>query len=130
MAKCLAEGAQEFMSTTSRILLGLALGLALGLFYGWFIQPVEYVDTAPNALRQDFRSDYVLAVAETYDAHQAISKAQVRLATLGPEPALNYVVAAIDYGVAEGMPQRDLESLNRLALALRDVPSAPEIESP
>ncbi|MGD2162195.1 MAG: hypothetical protein PVH60_00345 [Anaerolineales bacterium] len=118
------------MRTTSRLLLGLALGLVIGLLYGWVIQPIEYVDTAPNALRQDFRSDYVLAIAETYRAHQELQQAQVHLGTLGAEPAANYVLDAIDYGVEHGMTQRDLETLNELAVALRDLPSAPEIGSP
>jgi hypothetical protein len=118
------------MGTTSRILLGLALGLVIGLLYGWVIRPVEYVDTAPNALREDFRSDYVLAIAEAYLGHQDLAEAQVHLGTLGPEPAVNYVVDAIDYGVEHDMGQRDLETLNQLAVALRDLPSAPEIGSP
>ncbi len=112
------------------MLLGLALGLIIGLLYGWVIQPVEYVDTAPNALRQDFRSDYVLAIAEAYQVHQDLEQAQVHLGTLGPDPAANYVVDAIEYGVDQGMSQRDLETLNALAVALRDLPSAPEIGSP
>lgn len=118
------------MGNTSRFLLGLALGLIIGLLYGWILQPVEYVDTAPNALREDFRSDYVLAIAETYRAHQDISEAQIFLGTLGPEPAVNYVVDAIDYGVEHSMEQRDLETLNDLAVGLRDLPSAPEIGAP
>jgi hypothetical protein len=118
------------MGTTSRLLLGLALGLIIGLLYGWVLQPVEYVDTAPNSLRDDFRSDYILAVAETYQAHQDLEEAQILLATLGPEPAVNYVLGAIDYGVAHNMSQVHLETLNQLAVALRDLPSSPEISSP
>ena len=118
------------MGTTSRLLLGLAIGLVLGLLYGWVVQPVEYVDTAPNTLREDYRSDYVLAIAEAYQADQEIEQAQMHLATLGPDPSVNYVVDAIDYGVAHNMAQRDLETLNELAVALRDLPSAPEIGSP
>jgi hypothetical protein len=118
------------MGTTSKILLGLALGLVIGLLYGWVLQPVEYVDTAPNALRDDFRSDYVLAIAEAYQSHQDLEQAQVHLGTLGPDPAVNYVLDAIEYGVEHGMTQRDLETLNELAVELRDLPSAPEIGSP
>lgn len=118
------------MSTTSRMLVGLALGLVIGLIYGWVIQPVEYVDTAPNALREDFRSDYVLTIAEAYQGHEDLAQAQVQLGTLGPEPAVNYVVAAIDYGVEHGMTRGDLETLNQLAVALRELPSSPEIGAP
>ena len=36
------------------LLLGLGLGLAGGLFYSWIVNPVEYVETAPGSLREDF----------------------------------------------------------------------------
>src|SRR4030066_300368 len=45
------------------LLLGLGLGLAGGLFYSWIVNPVEYVETAPGALRGGFRSDYLALVA-------------------------------------------------------------------
>lgn len=47
-------------------LLGLALGLGLGLLVGWVLWPVQYTNTAPAQLRQDYRTDYILMVAAAY----------------------------------------------------------------
>jgi hypothetical protein len=35
------------MKTIVRLLAVLLVGVAVGLVYGWLIQPVHYVDTAP-----------------------------------------------------------------------------------
>ena len=51
-------------------LIALALGITLGLVYGWVINPVQYTDVTPDALRIDYRTDYVLMVAEAYRAEQ------------------------------------------------------------
>lgn len=101
--------------------------MLLGLFFGWVIRPVEYIDTAPEALRDDFRSDYVLMVAEAYLADRDLELARFRLASLGSHPPLNYLVDAIDFGVENGFKQIDLQTLNQLAVDLRLIPPAPEI---
>ena len=49
-------------------LVAIGIGLGLGLYYGWVVSPVAYVDTAPNTLRPDYKADYVLMVAEAYQA--------------------------------------------------------------
>ncbi|MGB2894887.1 MAG: hypothetical protein WBB65_01820 [Anaerolineales bacterium] len=115
------------MRTSSRLLIGILIGLLLGLLFGWVIRPVEYVDTAPEALRDDFRSDYVLMVAEAYLVDRDLELARYRLASLGSRPPLNYVIDAIDYGVEIGINQIDLQTLNQIAVDLRSIPPAPEI---
>ncbi len=118
------------MSIRLRFIAGLALGLAVGLLYGWVLSPVQYVDTSPDVLREDFRSDYVLMTAEAYSAEGDLARARMRLAALGSEPPLNYVVAAIDYGLENGYSPSDLQTLNRLAVDLRASPANPEIRAP
>jgi hypothetical protein len=118
------------MRPTPRILLGLTLGLLIGLLYGWIIRPVEYVDTAPASLREDYRADYVLMIAEAYAGESDLELARIRLASLGPQPPINFVVEAIDYGVNNAYTQNDLQTLNRLAVDLRSMPSSAEINSP
>ena len=106
------------------VALGLVFGLVIGLLYGWLIQPVEYVDTAPNTLHPEYRSDYVLMVAETYAAEGDIGRAQVRLASLGPQAPLESVEGAILYAVERGFSRTDLATLNRLAVDLRSLTPA------
>jgi hypothetical protein len=115
-------------SNLSRLLLGLALGLALGLIYGWLIQPVEYIDTAPDTLRADYRNDYVLMVAEAYARDRDLDLAQRRLASLGPSQPAAMVESAILYGADREAGRADLETLNRLATDLRLV--APQADAP
>ena len=62
---------------------GLVLGLGLGLLYSWVIRPVTYVDTAPVALRADFKDQFRALIAAAYAANANLPRAQVRLALLG-----------------------------------------------
>jgi len=118
------------MKLPMRILTGILLGLLLGLLYGWLIRPVEYVDTTPDALRADYRADYILMVAEAYASDSDLDLARVHLAALGPRPPVSQVVEAIDFGLQHGYTQLDLETLNRLVVDLRAIPPSAEIESP
>lgn len=117
-------------STPFRLTVGLIFGLVVGLIYGWVLRPVEYVDTAPDTLREDYRTDYVLMVAEAYAGDGDLDLAQIRLATLGPQPPIDIVVEAIDYAVNQDFSRPDLETLNRLAIQLRSIPPSPEIGGP
>jgi hypothetical protein len=71
------------------------------------IDPVEYVDTHPESLRDDFKTDYVLMVAETYQVDRDIQMAVERLEFLGnskPETIIEnamYFAVQSDYAVAD-----------------------------
>ena len=117
-------------TTFTRLIAGIALGLVLGLLYGWVIRPVEYVDTTPNTLRVDYRTDYVLMVAEAYSGDADLDAALIRLAALGSQPPLDIVLEAIDYSIEIDRPRSELEVLNRLANQLRDLQASPEIGGP
>ncbi len=110
----------------SRFLIGLAIGLALGLGYAWLLQPVTYVDTAPNSLRQDYRADYVLMVAQAYQAEGDLSLALFRLASLGPEPPLEIVTGAMGFAQANRFSADDTRALTELAADLATIPSTPQ----
>ncbi len=114
----------------TRIAIGLILGLLLGLIYGWLVRPVEYVNTSPDALRVDFRTDYVLMTAEAYGDGGDLDLARFRLAALGPLPPGEYATQAIDYALQQNFSRDDVERLNKLAIALRSLPDSGEIRQP
>ncbi len=118
------------MRLPTRIFSGILLGLLLGLLFGWVIQPVEYVDTTPDALRADYRADYILMVAEAYASDSDLDLARIRLAALGPRPPVSMAVEAIDFGLEHAYTQLELDTLNRLVVDLRAIPPAAEIDSP
>lgn len=112
------------------LMIGVTLGIGLGLLYGWVLRPVEYINTSPDSLRSDFRANYILMVAEAFTGDEDLELARVRLGALGPRDPLEMTIWAIDYGVSNGYPRPDLDSLNVLASALRESPPAPEIGAP
>jgi hypothetical protein len=112
-----------------RFLIGLAFGLVLGLGYAWRIQPVAYYDNAPDSLRQDYRVDYILMVAQSYQGEGDLRLALLRLATLGPQPPAEIVEEALVFAEANGFGQVDRAALRQLADDLRSIPSAADLGS-
>ncbi len=101
------------------ILIAVILGLTLGLVYGWVINPVQYTDITPNALRIDYRTDYVLMVAEAYQAEQDPALAAQRLAVFGSQPPALIAGEAYNYAKQSAYPADDLTLIQELAVALQ-----------
>ena len=106
----------------------ILVGIGLGLLFGWLVSPVEYVDTSPDTLREDYRTDYVLMVAEAYKTENNLDLAEQRLAFLGGTPPAEMVVAALEYAVQVGYQAQDLELLRDLVNDLRA--ARPTLEGP
>ncbi len=96
----------------------VAFGLALGLYYGWMVNPVRYVDTAPATLRLDYKTDFVLMVAEGYRLDGDLELARYYLALLGEEPEA-MVSQALAYATQLGYASPDLLVMRDLLRDLR-----------
>ena len=107
------------MPRWARFLIAIVIGLAAGLVYGWVIDPVEYVDTAPESLRADFQADYVLMVAEVYHTDHDLDQAARRLALLGSETPARIVTQAVAYAVQYQFIESDLLLLQELSSDLQ-----------
>lgn len=106
------------MSRWIAFLIAIAVGAAVGMLYGWVINPVEYVDTAPNSLRVDYKTDYVLMVAEAYNLDHDVSLAARRLASLGDIQPSEHLDEALAFAVQNNYPQADLLLMRNLAQVL------------
>jgi len=84
------------------------------MVYGWVISPVEYVDTSPDTLREDYSTDLVLMVAEVYQNERDIELAAQRLALLGEAHPQKILLGAIEYGVHVGYSPMDLIIMREL----------------
>ena len=101
-------------------LIALSLGISLGLVYGWMINPVQYTDVTPDALRIDYRTDYALMVAEAFRAEQDPALAARRLAVLGSEPPSVITEEAYNFArQTNGYPSDDLVLIQELSVALQ-----------
>ncbi|MFZ0531621.1 MAG: hypothetical protein WAM09_00440 [Anaerolineales bacterium] len=106
------------MSRWTKFLVAVILGAAAGLFYGWVVNPVEYVDIAPESLRVDYKTDYVLMVAESYQVDQNLGLAVRRLALLGSSAPTEIVANALSYALQHEYASQDLSLLQSLGEAL------------
>jgi hypothetical protein len=96
------------MSRLTKFLIAVILGAAAGLFYGWVVNPVEYVDIAPESLRMDYKTDYVLMVAEAYQVDHDLGSAVRRLALLGSSTPSEIVANALKYSLDHKYSSQDI----------------------
>jgi hypothetical protein len=99
-------------------LFAVGLGFGAGLLYGWVVNPVKFVDTTPAILREDYRTDYVLMVAEAYQLEGDLDLAARRLGVLGDTPPAEIVRQAMAYAAQLPYPDSDQELLGQLGSAL------------
>ena len=102
-----------------KIIIAALIGIALGLVYGWVIAPVEYIDVTPNILREDYRADYVLMVAEAYQNEQDPETAARRIAILGSESPDLITASTLDYATSNGFTQNEILLLQGLLTAMQ-----------
>ena len=101
------------------LLIALALGIGMGVAYGWFVDPVEFFDLTPNTLRADYRTDYVLMVAEAYRAEQDPGLAARRLAILGARSPSTISSEGLAYARANGVADSDIALIQELVTAMQ-----------
>jgi hypothetical protein len=106
-------------SNWTKIIIAAILGAALGVVYGWVLDPIEYTDVTPNILREDYRVDYVLMVAEAHQSEQDPELAARRLAILGSEPPAQIVSASLDFANKNGFSQNEISKLQDLLTSMQ-----------
>lgn len=95
-------------------ILAILVGIALGLGFGWFIIPVHYIDTSPDTLGIDYKTDYVLMVAEAYQNENDLGLAVRRLALLGNVSPANMVGQAVEFALKYGYAEADITRIQAL----------------
>jgi len=106
-------------------LLIVILGIGVGLLYGWVINPVKYVETTPAKLRSDYQTDYILMVAEAFQAEGDLDLAARRLAVLGDSPPAEIVRQGMILATQINYADSDQELLSQLASSLQTWVPAP-----
>jgi len=99
-------------------LLTIIIGVSAGLVYGWVINPLNHAEVTPRSLRMDYKTDYVLMVAEIFHENQDISKAASDLAFLGAKDASSLVEQAVTYATQIGYTADDIARMDQLLIAL------------
>ncbi len=98
--------------------IAILVGAAAGLYFAWNMNPVHPGESSLKALRQDYRTDYVLMVAEVYQSEGDVPKAMGRLAALGTETPARLTQQAILAAREMNYSSADVETLAKLSQAL------------
>ncbi|MCC6300233.1 MAG: hypothetical protein IT314_13125 [Anaerolineales bacterium] len=98
-------------------LLALLAGLGLGLLYSWVVSPVRVFDSAPIALRADFKEQYRSAIAAAFNGTGNLERARARLGLLGDTNPIEALNAQAQRMLANGEIQQ-ADELAALAAAL------------
>ena len=106
-------------SNLIKVLIAAAIGIALGVVYGWVIDPVEFTNLTPGLLREDYRADYVLMVAEAYHGEINAATAARRLGVLSSETPAILVTNTLDYARLNGFSQTEISLLQELLAAMQ-----------
>ncbi|MCC7117006.1 MAG: hypothetical protein IT310_00655 [Anaerolineales bacterium] len=102
-----------------KISVAVILGVALGILYGWVIDPVQFTDLTPNLLREDYRADYVLMIAEAYHSEINADLAARRLGVLTSEAPAILVSQTLEYAQSNRFSQSEIEGLQELLSAMQ-----------
>ena len=106
-------------SNLIKVTIAAILGIALGLVYGWVIDPIEYTDVPPTILREDYRADYVLMVAEAYQNETDPGTAARRLAVLGSESPALITSTTLEYAKQNAFTENEIQALQELLTAMQ-----------
>jgi hypothetical protein len=96
----------------------IALGAVFGVFYAKEINPVNIVDATPDSLREDFKTDYVLMVAEVFSLEQNPALAARQLALLGSDNPVEIINQALLFALDHNYPANDLILMRDLILVM------------
>lgn len=99
-------------------IIAIAVGISAGLIYGWVINPAGVKNTSLKSLRNDYKADYVLMVAEGYASDGDLTGAVERLEALSTSEAVSAVQQALLTAQQMGYSNIELQYMAELEKAL------------
>jgi hypothetical protein len=102
-------------------LISIGIGIAIGLAYGWLVNPVNFGTSQARTLRADYKTDYALMVAETYQREKSVALAVHRLESIQSqgETSVTVMQQALLSANVLGYSQDDIAILTQLAQAVQ-----------
>jgi len=98
----------------------ILLGVAGGLVLGWLYIPTEITTTSLQDLRADYKTDYVLMVAETYATDGDVQHALDLLTKINPDSALRTVQQGLLTAQQLGYEDWEMRYMADLEIGIRN----------
>ncbi len=97
----------------------ILVGLAMGIILGWTISPVTNRNTDLTSLHIDYKTDYVLMIAERHHQDGNVSLALDHLGYLGNIPPLVILENVVDHAERIHYAPEDMRLMYDLAAAIQ-----------
>lgn len=95
--------------------LAILIGVGAGLAFGWMMMPPAAPSNAPlGSLREDFKTDLVLMVAEDFQTESDSMQALTQLDRLDDSDPITLLGNSIQYAQGIGYPEEDLKMMTDL----------------
>ena len=102
------------MSRWIRFFFSILIGIGLGLAYGWILNPPDDQSSTPETLRIDYKTDFVLMVAESYQSNSDIQLASHRLSLISITQPYQQIEEALNFANKVGYNEKDISSIQIL----------------
>jgi hypothetical protein len=102
----------------------------LGLGYAWLISPLQYVDTSPASLQDEFKEQYRALIAAAYTANGDLARAQARLVLLQDPTIADTLAAQAQRALAAGASADEVRALAQLAAVANAPPASVPTAAP
>jgi hypothetical protein len=102
-------------------LISIGIGIIIGLAYSWLVKPINFSFSQAHTLRADYKTDYALMIAETYQREKSIALAVHRLEAImadGETPITLMQQSLLSANVL-GYSQNDIVTLTQLAQSVQ-----------
>jgi hypothetical protein len=99
------------VAAASLLLLGLIFGLVVALYYAWMVEPVSYVAAGPYRLSEEYKTEYILLISQSYAADSNWDRALIRLESLNDPDIADTVSLQLEQHLREGEPAHVLSNL-------------------
>lgn len=109
------QSGQPRWATASLVLIGLIVGLGLALYYAWIVEPVVFVAASPARLNDEFKSEYILLVSQSYASDGNWERAERRLMALNDPDISGRVASQLEAFLRSGRPAPVMRNLAILA---------------
>lgn len=100
------------------LLTGLIIGIALGIYYAWMISPIQYVDTDPSSLAEEYKDAYRLVIAQAYQANGDLVRARARASLIDADNPGRALAAQAQRMIAANAPAADARAVAALSADL------------
>ena len=105
------------------LITGVMIGAVLGLAYAWLVQPVQYTNTAPGSLEENYKDHYRYMIAAAYMSNGDLVRAKARLELLKDANIYQTLAEQAQKSLAAGKTFEEARTLGMLASALQNPPT-------